>query len=108
MVFAYLKRMMWRRVKPKQATKRAGARPLAVEFLEARTLLSTVQNFDMLAAGSPFMSQHLGEPPDLQILGGGPTGNGQFVRLSSGNELPQGTSNQNTIAFSRTDMGAFG
>src|SRR5687767_11353146 len=108
MVFAYLKRLMWRPANAKLVPKRAWARSLAVEFLEARTLLSTVHNFDMFAAGSPFTFQHLGEPPAAQILAGGPTGNGQYIRLSSGNALAPDTSNQNTIAFNRTDIGAFG
>lgn len=71
---------------------------LEVEQLDPRILLSTFADFD--SPGTFFAPDQLGVAPGPTVIPGGPTGN--FLRLAT-TTVP----NHNTIAFDRTEMGAF-
>ncbi|MBI3248820.1 MAG: DUF1929 domain-containing protein [Deltaproteobacteria bacterium] len=66
---------------------------------------ATVQDFDKPSKGTPYVSIQTNNPPGPEVLPGGPTGSGNFLRLASATPQPQPPS-ANTITFPDTDPAA--
>lgn len=78
----------------------AAASTQAADSLSGPTL--TYQDFDMPGTGTPYTEYAEAPAIDPQLLVGGPTGSGQFLRLGFVAPAP----NHNTIAFDRTHTGS--
>jgi hypothetical protein len=84
-------------------SRRPLSRPLDVEWLERRELLSTTQNFDT-TTGTTYALQQVGGPPPAMVEPSGPTGN--FLRLATTSLSPL-EGNNNSISFVTSDPGTF-
>ncbi len=99
---------MLRGMTDSRRSKRTLARDLGrLECLEARLVLSTVQDFDALGTGTSFNRLQVNNPPAPIEIDGGPTGVGQFLRLVHAPVAPFVAPNVNTITFPVSDAGTF-
>jgi hypothetical protein len=81
---------------------RRPARPLVLEALEPRELLSTTQGFE--GTGTPYTLQQIGGPPPAAVVSAGPTGH--FLALAVP-PLSLAAPTNNSIAFILSDAGTY-
>src|SRR4051794_39923878 len=78
--------------------------PLAVEPLERRELLSTIQTFN--GTGTAFVPQQIGGPPaGTVVTNGGPNGSNSYLLATT--PTIAATDNDNSISFVTSDPGTF-
>jgi len=95
-------------IREKCVSRQAGKRrrgSLECEKLEQRTHLATIQNFDVSGDGTDYLFHQFTNASPPQLLPGGPTGNGEFLRLVSADAQ---TPSMNSVTFSFVDFGGFG
>jgi hypothetical protein len=82
--------------------RRRRSQALELDRLEARALLSTVQNFD--TPGTNYSLQQIGGPPPAEVKPDGPTGN--YLQLATTPPNPV-AGNNNSISFNLSDPGTY-
>lgn len=76
----------------------------SVDFL---VTTGTYQDFDQPGTGTPYRTATLASPPAAQILSGGVLETGNFMRLAFIKPVSPTATNHNSLAFTRTNVGAF-
>jgi hypothetical protein len=92
-------------------TSPTGGATLGIASTASVTLFDnegTVQNFDTAGAGTPFVPFQVAPLTTApELMEGGPSGVGNFIRLVS--DAPQpGPPSSNTLTFGQAELGAFG